>query len=121
MDINTGIRENLHEEDTIPPWLFNQHQVWVDFFGHEHEIESMPIPHVEKAIAFCEERAERFWQLFLCNAIFGAIGAHLSESPLPNLASFADSQVSDIEDVSPEEWLASTPLMRSLKRRISPK
>jgi hypothetical protein len=39
-------RRQRHPPNELPPWVFFQHQVWVDRSAVEHEIESMPLHNV---------------------------------------------------------------------------
>lgn len=114
MNAQAAIGSEAHEQDTVQPWLLYQHQRWVDFFGREHEIETMPLPHVEQALSFCRERADRLWQLNLCSAIFNAIGAHLGQGGDEMAAS---ALLAEAEGQEPSEWLERTPLLEALKRR----
>jgi hypothetical protein len=56
-----GFRPHRHPVNRAHPWVFSQHQVWVDYWGNEHEIESMPLEYVENVITFLRERAELNW------------------------------------------------------------
>lgn len=116
MSTQPAIGSEQHTPDSIPAWLLDQHQVWVDFFGKEHEIETMPVEHARQAIAFCRERADRLWQLHLCQAIFSAIGAHLLDMP-PFSSWPRIEQIESLDGQSPQEWLEQTPLLLALKRR----
>jgi hypothetical protein len=54
-----GLHPHRHEPDHLYGWVFLQHQVWVDYWGHEHEIELMAGDYVANVIGFCERRALR--------------------------------------------------------------
>jgi hypothetical protein len=106
----------MHEPNKLWPWVFRQHQIWVDIHGTEHEIESMPLDYIGNVINFCRIRAERIRTIayvdWLARAVELALnGAAVEEAretlePEPDLLATA------------EEWLASTPLMLALKRRV---
>ncbi|HEX4680490.1 MAG TPA: hypothetical protein VH210_14925 [Gaiellaceae bacterium] len=101
-----GIRPDMHEPNRLWPWVFAQHQVWVDVHGAEHKIESMPLDYVENVIQFCRGRAVRIYVL----AADDAGREELSDEEggdqgAPGLIDFID-------------WLERTPLMRALRRRL---
>ena len=100
-----------HPPDRLAAWVFLQHQVWSDWAGVEHEIESMPLPYVQAVIRFCHERAyriltivnlevwERRWRL----------GVPLTDLPDPLDWSPAEDDAS--------EWLEQTAVMIALRLR----
>lgn len=95
-----GVRLHQHEPDRLWPWVFGQHQVWVDIHGHEHEIDLMPSAYVENVIGFCRTRALLIWALCV------AEDEELFRRDLPDdLGSYA------------RDWLEATPLMLALHHR----
>jgi len=110
MDENTdcrGIRPLMHEPNRLWPWVFMQHQVWVDINGSEHEIESMSFAYVRNVIAFCRCRALWIYVLVMDDERFDDAPEHDSET--------------DTEGGLPIHvagWLEATPLLRALNRRL---
>ncbi|MDX6465364.1 MAG: hypothetical protein QOI27_404 [Gaiellaceae bacterium] len=110
MDINTprpGIRPLMHEPNRLWPWVFRQHQVWVDINGSEHEIESMPRDYVANVIRFCRGRA--VWIYLLVE--------HEGEDDLKPEWEEAEAE-RDALSIDFARWLEATPLMRALRRRV---
>jgi len=104
-----GIRPLMHEPNRLWPWVFRQHQVWVDINGSEHEIESMPLDYVDNVIGFCIRRA--IW-------IYLLVGESDDDGDLSEWHSAADDHDLIIRRVA---WLEATPLMRALRRRVEPR
>ena len=102
-------RYRRHPPDQLAPWVFLQHQVWVDQAGAEHEIESMPLAYVRAVIRFCHEQAHRIITIVTIELWRRRwrLGVPMAADPL-------DWSSSD-EDAS--EWLERTPVMIALRRR----
>lgn len=98
----------MHEPNRLWPWVFRQHQVWVDINGSEHEIESMPFDYVENVIGFCLRRAVSIRVLVDPESPFAEWAEALLEAEEGDrlLASHGAA------------WLETTPLMRALRRRL---
>ena len=104
--IRRGIRPHLHEPNRLWPWVFKQHQVWVDVHGTEHEIESMPLDYVENVMRFCRGRAVWIYVLVVDGREDGELLGEESDDPaLP-------------EEIDFNDWLEQTPLMHALRRRL---
>lgn len=96
----------MHEPNRLWPWVFEQHQVWVDVNGTEHEIESMPLDYVENVIRFCRRRAVSIYVLVADGRDHeGSLDMESDEPPLSVGIDF-------------NGWLEQTPLMRALRRRL---
>ena len=96
----------MHEPNRLWPWVFAQHQVWVDVRGTEHEIESMPLDYVQNVIRFCRRRAVWIYLLVADDLYDGELlDAERDNPTLPAGMEFII-------------WLEQTPLMRALRRRI---
>ncbi len=113
-----GLRPHCHRPNVLHAWVFLQHQVWVDYWGNEHEIESMPVDYVENVIGFCLRQAERIRALVALNAALRALdlvlaGQRKRAQPLLALAEEARRAQSDVH------WLERTPLFRALRRRLA--
>jgi hypothetical protein len=106
-----GIRPLLHEPNRLWPWVFRQHQVWVDVNGSEHEIESMPLDYVENVIRFCRRRA--VWIYVLIETEEDNSNTEATDEI--NETAQRDDGTIPIDFVS---WLEGTPLMRALRRRL---
>jgi hypothetical protein len=111
MDDNTpppGIRPLMHEPNRLWPWVFRQHQVWVDVNGSEHEIESMPLEYVENVIGFCVRRA--LW-------IYVLVEHDDEDVDTPELEWGAEGD-DGLSLLHAADWLEATPLMQALRRRF---
>jgi hypothetical protein len=71
--LRVGVRPHLHPPDRLHGWVFLQHQVWVDYWGNEHEVEQMPLSYVANVISFCEGQAERIRLLVLLEEAYVAL------------------------------------------------
>ena len=100
-----------HRPDELAPWVFLQHQVWVDRWGAEHEIESMPLDYVQAVIRFCHAQAHRILTMVAVDPWLQAThsDACMVDSDQPLDWAF--------EDETANEWLERTPLMIALRRR----
>jgi hypothetical protein len=97
----------MHEPNRLWPWVFLQHQVWVDINGSEHEIEWMSFDYARNVIVFCRRRAVWIYALVMEDELF--------DDPLegePN------AKLDNPLSVDVAAWLEATPLMRALTRRL---
>lgn len=104
-----GIRPLMHEPNRLWPWVFRQHQVWVDINGSEHEIESMPRDYVANVIRFCRRRA--VW-------IYVLVETERYDEEMEELDE--EDRRRDVDPLAIDfvGWLEETPLMRALRRRL---
>src|SRR5579872_1656485 len=58
-----GLRPHRHPPKKLHPWVFLQAEVWVDYWGNEHEVALMADDYIANVTAFCEERASLIWVL----------------------------------------------------------
>lgn len=114
MDIDEATHD--HPADALAPWIFEQQKIWVDFEGQAHPIERMSADHARNAMRFCEQRAERIWQMMVCNGIFAALGAVFFD---PEGEDQATEELQGIQEQEPTSWLETTPLMQALRRRAA--
>jgi hypothetical protein len=105
----------LHEPNVLHSWVFLQHQVWVDRDGTEHEIESMDLDYVRNVIAFCERQSARIAALVMLDLAEQVLRAILRDD-IDLLDRWAPMFGDD--DLPPNEFLAATPLMCALRRRL---
>jgi hypothetical protein len=110
-----GLRPHRHTPDHLHGWVFLQHQVWVDYWGNEHEIELMAGDYVANVILFCEAQplgialivwAEIAYRVLLCRAGLG-------ESPRPEIL-----EIRQNEDGSLRARLHELPLLHALDDRL---
>ena len=99
----------MHEPNRLWPWVFRQHQVWVDINGTEHEIESMPLDYVENVVGFCVRRA--VW-------IYALVASEDAEVDVCDLE-WGPQGDDRLLIVHAAAWLEETPLMRALRRRLA--
>ena len=119
------MRPHCHEPNLLHGWVFLQNQVWVDYWGNEHEIELMPLDYVANVIAFCELRAGRIRLIVLAEAaqrLFDAVTLGDDGFTDANLAAFADAVGREPNDLfaheTAVEWLHTTPLLGALSQRL---
>jgi hypothetical protein len=117
-----GSARPRHEPGCLHPWVFGQHQVWVDRDGVEHEIESMPRDYVENVVGFCERNVWRMWWAVASAELLAKLAY------ITSLAN-ADAQQAALElrdllaryereaAADAREWLQATPLYAALQRR----
>ena len=112
----SGVRPGLHEPDRLWPWVFGQHQVWVDIHGAEHEIESMQLDYVQNVIAFCQSRARDIRQIVELDQLYEVFDL-LSHGEVEAAAvlhcALRDGAEND------QDWLEQTPLLAALRRRLA--
>jgi hypothetical protein len=111
-----GVRLHMHEPDHMWPWVFRQHEVWVDFHGSEHEIESMAIEYAQNVQSFCRERAERIRTLVYIDWVARALELALNGAGVEGARATLEAEA-EIEG-DPKGWLESTPLMLAPRRRL---
>lgn len=114
-----GLRAHRHPADRLHAWVYLQHQVWVDYWGNEHEIESMPLDYVENVIRFSEERVERIAFLISLDVLIAS--GHLllgrEDSSQRTFEEARGALNSCAEEGASISWLHSLPLLRALDRR----
>ena len=111
-----GLHVHQHPSNRLHAWAFLQHQVWVDYWGNEHEIESMPIEYVENVIAFCRGQAAGIRLQIALSAAAEALSLCKAGSE-EEARQWFDLALSVQGD--PVESLEQTPLFRALRRRRS--
>jgi hypothetical protein len=102
-------------------WVFLQHQVWVDYWGNEHEIESMPIDYVKNVIRFSEKQIERVAFLITLDLLI-ASGHFLLGLQDASQRTFEEARTAlegCTEDGLSISWLHTLPLLRALDRRTA--
>lgn len=99
-----GIAAHRHPPDRLHYWVFLQDQVWVDYWGNEHQIDRMPRRYALNVIGFCRRQATRIFILATC--------ADPDE---------AGEQIEALRATrrNTVDWLETTPLMKALRRRAS--
>jgi hypothetical protein len=70
-----SIRPHRHHPNKLHGWVFLQNEVWVDYWGNEHEIDSMPRDYVANVVGFCEKRAARIQVIVFGEARYQALVA----------------------------------------------
>ena len=111
--LQPGLRAHRHPPDHLRGWVFVQRHIWVDYWGNEHEIGSMPLDYIANVIHSCEERAERIHTIVMLDALCSVLAAQLAGDR--DFAWQAD-QLSLAEE-EPFDWLRRTPLLQALARR----
>ena len=112
-----GLRVHCHPPDRLHAWVFGQHQVWVDYWGNEHEIETMPLEYVRNVIGFCRRQAWRILVFAFLDALEACITARADEGEANAAVAELEALVEASSD--PGAWLEQTPLLRALRRRLA--
>lgn len=115
-----GLHPHQHDRDRLHGWVFLQHQVWVDYWGNEHEIELMASDYVQNVIAFCEARCERI-QLVVCAELLYRALLHIAGVAPPPRLEQLEAALPSPQALGDERaltsWLHGLPLMRALLLR----
>ena len=112
-DSGQGIAPSRHPPGRVLPWVFQQHQIWVDTEGHEQEIEIMPSGIVDDVIRFCEVEAGQINFVCLLAALSKRIDASVAEQAAPGDALLDEFPAGP----NARKWIEGTPLMHALRRR----
>lgn len=104
-------RRGVHEPNVLHTWVFLQDRVWIDRYGWEHEIDSMEPDYVRNVLAFCEGQAARIATLVMFDLAELSLDA-TARDDIEALDRWAPMLGDD--DLSPDEFLAATPLMAAL-------
>lgn len=115
-----GLRPHRHPPDELHSWVFVQDEVWVDYWGNEHEIALMAGDYVANVVAFCEERALWIWALVAGELMAGEVeevirgwreaDARTATVTLPGFVPPADRDAA-------LAWLHTLPLLKALRAR----
>lgn len=115
-----GLRSHVHPTNRLHGWVFLQQRVWVDYWGNEHEIGSMPIDYVGNVIRFCEQGV-RGVQTVVVIEVACAVGLRLAgigQGPTP-LELLIVSQVEQATSAPAAlAWLHQLPLLQILDDRL---
>jgi hypothetical protein len=106
-----GLRAHQHPPNQLHPWVFMQHQVWVDYWGNEHEIESIDADYAANIIRFCEAQATR-----IALIVAMQLAAELCAA-VPEEVELSTEMRGHLLGEDAVIWLQETPLIRALKRR----
>jgi hypothetical protein len=88
-----GLRPHRHPANRLHGWVFLQHQVWVDYWGNEHEIELMSLDYVDNVIRFCHRQTPRIALLIAADTTYVAqTGLAAWMGPLPLLVALRRRQ-----------------------------
>lgn len=117
-----GLRPHRHPPGWLRGWVFLQHQVWVDYWGNEHEIEQMPGDYIANVIGFCEQRAERISVIVAAEIAYRALLHLLGIGTPPQLDRLAallppDTNPPGDGDDALLDWLHALPLLHALRQR----
>ncbi len=112
-----GLRAHRHPPDRLHTWVFGQHQVWVDYWGNEHEIETISLDYAANVIAFCRRQAWRILVIAFLDALEHCITSAGSGEAAAQAVCELEALVE--ADADPVAWLEQTPLLRALRRRLA--
>lgn len=110
-----GLRPHVHEQNRLWPWVFQQGEVWVDYWGNEHEIALMASMYLANVITFCQARSLRIALLVLSGDAAGPLGLDevQTSSDTNELGDRPRSRVRVAE-----EWLETTVLIRAIRAEL---
>lgn len=117
-----GLHPRLHEPNRLWPWVFGQDEVWVDYWGNEHEIKHMASDYLANVIEFCRRQALRIALIVAYAELFedespGAAGTTRELEELYQHLLEADKSRRRAEIA--ERWLGTTELVRALRAEIA--
>ena len=95
--------------------MFRQHQVWVDYYGNEVEIETISREYAANVVAFCQQQAERIHHLVVFDSLLEQVERILAGAR-PDARVLDDVEAACTTD--PLDWLEQTPLIQALRRRL---
>lgn len=128
-----------HPPGIIPHFIFYQHQVWVDKYGVEHEIESMEREYVEKVVAMLRRIAPSLYSKEMLYRALDLLERIVLEGrdelqsaiddfkdefinpPYEKMEKIDRSILSETDNEILQNsyaWLENTQLMRALNRRV---
>ena len=99
--------------------VFDQGWAWVDRLGRPHLVDEMGEDYVANVIEFLEGCAESFFVGSIRRAAIQSIGDQLLFDDPGGEVLAAEVGGPSWAELTVEEWLESTPLMRALRRRLS--
>ena len=105
-----------HEYGTLDLRVFDQQRYWVDIHQVPHQLSEMEPEYVRNVITFLLENREYFHAATVRRMAIQTVGDLLLDRPSAELVAEAVGAPALI-DLTPEEWLESTPLMRALRAR----
>jgi len=116
-----GLRPHRHPPDRMRAWVYLQHQVWVDYWGNEHEIESMQLDYIENVIRFSEKQVERIAFLITLDLLIasGHLLLGLGDASQQTLDEARIALERCTENGVSISWLHTLPLLRALNRRVA--
>ncbi|MHA3838270.1 hypothetical protein ACXR8F_21360 [Terrabacter sp. AAH1] len=104
-----------HECGTLDLRVFDQDVWWVNIAQQPHPLEGMSLEYISNVIGFLEAHVEYFYVLTVRREILQRYGdAMLGRVSAEAVAEAAGA--TSLCQLSPREWLESTPLMRRLRR-----
>lgn len=116
-----GLRPHVHEPNRLWPWVFRQSEVWVDYWGNEHEIALMASDYIANVIEFCRGRALRIALIVIGDAAGSAPGLDEMQTSGESQGG-SDRGEHDVPGASrvriADEWLETTVLIRALRDEL---
>jgi hypothetical protein len=116
-----GLRPHRHTPDHLHGWVFLQHQVWVDYWGNEHEIELMAGDYVANVIGFCKAQPLSIALIVWAEVAYRVLmrRAGLGEPPRPETVDLLArlEEIRQSGQVS-RDWLHELSLLRALDDRL---
>lgn len=103
-------------EDMLDLRVFDQQIWWVDRTGAPHLVEDMSEEYIANVIAFLHEHCEQYQAASACRAFIQAIGDQVLFGGPDGEVLAAAIGGPAWSELTAEEWLESTPLMRALCR-----
>ena len=104
--------------DMLDLRVFEQDIYWVDRSGRAHLVAEMSPVYVFNVVAFLERHVDGFHRDCVWRWALATLGDVMLGS-VPAAALELELGQPWIVDLSPEEWLEATPLMRALRRRLA--
>lgn len=102
--------------DMLDLRVFDQDVWWVDRFGRPHLIAEMDAEYVESVISHLEERVVGFYYDSMRRSLVQMLGDTLHGRVNADVVASA-AGAPGMDELTPAQWLESTPLMRRLRAR----
>lgn len=114
--IRPGLRAHRHPPNRLHTWLFAQAKVWIDYWGNEIAVETIGADYRANIVAFCEQRAAYIRDVVVLDLATDQLAQLLAGGSLNR------SVLHDLHrayELEPTAWLAETPLLQTLTRRLA--
>lgn len=107
-----------HEYGRLDLRVFDQEVWWVDIEQRPHRLTEMSAAYIANVIAFLEQHRDYYYAETTRRLVIQLAG-DLMLGRVPDEVVAGELGAPKHTDLTPEEWLEATPLMRALRRRLA--